>query len=415
VIKTKGTRPVIAAITVAIAMTAPALVGLVQAPTETLTLVTVVEVTATTDYEYGLKIGGLFAENYRYLASTFFEKVKGEGIDAAEISIKAGELIDVLNRYYPPHLERLKGLSDRIGIPLEDLVAIELYGPGLFRFGFRGCTTSASAPPATGDSKTYITWNIDGAWDMWKLFQFRIPHLVVNTVLGHNRYISWGVPILFEDGILNEKGLACTANTNTQTKGTGMGLLPTWINAMAMATCSNVYEVAELIASLPRFSGSDPLTTMLGTNYLWADAHGGIASTEWTHSHFGVKFGEETGGIMGQANHNQWLDRNLTGGLGPDESPSTYARCARMWGLLREHYGHLDLATMKSIVSDHGPGNPHIGNSMTICRHFDPEAGLNQAGTGVCLIIEPNERVINWCPGHPCREPFFRLYYGWMS
>jgi len=411
----EGKISTIVAMIVATVIIASPLAGLAQSSKQTSVTMGIIEVTAISDYDYGTKMGELFAENYQHLATAFFEKLKDRGINEAEVFGNEKELIDVLTNFYPRHLERLKGLVDATGISLHNLVGIEMYGPGLFGFSLTGCTTGAAAPPATSNSKTYITWNIDGMWDMWKLFQFRIPHLIVNTVLGYNRYIAWGVPILFETGILNDKGLACTANTNTQPKGAGMGLLPAWVNAMAMATCSNVHEVAELIDSIPRFSGSDPLTINLGTNFLWADTDGGIASTEWTHSLFGVKFGEEFGGIMGQANHNQWLDRNLTGGPDPENYFSTYARCARMWELLRQNYGLLNLAIMKSIVSDHGPGNPPIGDSMTICRHFDLESGLEQAGTGVCLIIEPDERVINWCPGHPCREPFLRLYYGWMS
>ena len=49
---------------------------LAKAPIKT--SLVIVEITATTDFEYGSKMGDLFTENYRNLASTFLEKLEEE-------------------------------------------------------------------------------------------------------------------------------------------------------------------------------------------------------------------------------------------------------------------------------------------------------------------------------------------------
>jgi hypothetical protein len=381
-------------------------------------LLKVIRVSADSNYEYGLKIGRLFGENYHVLSHIFWEKLEETRVLKSGITAEVNDLREIIAEYYPSHLERLKGLSDATLIPVDALIAIQLYLPGLFRLNINGCTRSASTFPATLNNETYLTYNVDGALDMWKIISVLFGGLVlIQDIPGLHKVISWGVPILFGMFFLNEKGLSCAWSSNTCTKDPGLGLPALLLAVMAMERCSNVHEAAELIEKMPRMGGI-PIIGWDCMNLMWADAEGGIADFEFTHAHFAVKYGDETGGILAGANHNQYIDRNLTGCSPPGEYPSSYARCARMWELLRENYGSIDLEVLKSIVSDHGPGNPKVGDKNTICRHIvSPDnlkipvsiSDLPLGSTGICLITQPKDMIIHWCPGHPCCTPFIEI------
>ena len=120
-------------------------------------------------------------------------------------------------------------------------------------------------------------------------------------------------------------------------KDDGPGLSFIEIENKIMNECSTVEEAVEVIESSPRFSaGKIHGKTCPSTVYLFAYAKGRIASMEASHRFFAVKRGKETGSIMAQANHYQWVVDLQTV---MDTYTNSLLRCARMWNLLKENRG----------------------------------------------------------------------------
>ncbi len=375
----------------------------------------VLSIRAESNYEYGVAVGEIFGGAYESAIPLIKAFLKSRGMNTGEAMEKAERHASVLEKYYPEYLERLEGLSSSTGIGLLELLTIKMAMPSMLT----GCTTTASAPPATSDGQVYITWNFDGLCLLKLWIGQNLPILIMNDIPGCNKYITVSfMPLMGWDGLLNDKGLAFSGNT-VATTDAGDGLTCMEIVCMALERCSNVHEVVELMQSLPIFTSS--AMSVYNLAYLWADAEGGIASIECTHNYFAVNYGED--GILAHTNHHQWLDRNLTGSFGREDYPSSYIRFERAWELLREYRGSIDLQVIKKIVSDNANGitvlGREIGGSNSIsCHHYgDPLQKTEGAPLGTALIdtlcsiiIEPKELIIHWCPGHPDRLPFIPIY-----
>lgn len=348
-----------------------------------------------------------------------------------------------LREYHPELYQRYHGLAESLSADVPDVVALSLFLPAIL---FRGCTTSASAPPAT-DGGVYLTWNLD-LWPLWGLKQaITLPPLSVVSIPGKNRYMIFGVPLVAGIGLLNDKGLALVGNA-CGTTDDGEGLTALEISTIVMEECSNVEEAAALIEGLDRFSSSG--FSLFNLNYLFADAEGGICSIEATHNYFHAAFSgqneshtelvdgellEVVGqkGMLAQGNHHQYLDFNRTGApsSGPDGYESSWIRANRMWDLLRENYGGIDLEKAMSFTKDRANGvslGPfEQGGYNSICRtefplgyidyYLGSLSGKYVAGgtsawahdmyvlgpdqTDYAFVIEPQERIIWWAAGWP--------------
>jgi Acyl-coenzyme A:6-aminopenicillanic acid acyl-transferase. len=208
------------------------------------------------------------------------------------------------------------------------------------------------------------------------------------------------------DGLMNDKGLAAVINACWVREEEGGGLTRKERLSKVMETCSDVYQVVELLNSAPRFSkfgiGEDRQHQW---NYLFADVNEGIASVEATHNYFAVKYGKETGGILASGNHHQFLDYNITGSWSKERKPngykSSWIRTGRMWDLLRENHGEIDFEKVVSFTKDTANGSaPGIGGYDSICRYeerdmtekcpgFTPDT--YEKGTCRAMIIQPKE------------------------
>ena len=296
-----------------------------------------------------------------------------------------------------------------MNIQIRELIAISL---GIRLIG--PCTTAAAAPPATIDDEVYLSWNVDVPYILEKIIGY-VP-LVMISIPGRYKYVTFGIPIIAGFGLLNEKGLACVANAVTMTDS-GPGLPYVWINNLAMERCKTAREAAEFAKGTPRlaFSIETPIigqvTFYQNLNLLFADANGGIAAVEASHNYFAANYGispNNKTGIQAQSNVHQYIDENLSGNLHYREDKrmvGSYMRLKRCWELLEKNYGSIDLEIIKSIMRDHAQefpadytGDPKYGES--ICNHrFD-------YGTICSIIIQPKEYIIWRCIGSPCANTY---------
>ena len=387
------------------------------------------------NYTYGFNLGEKLEGLYWGTIEAFWKISDATGVDKEKALKSASNHIKILEEWYPEHLLKLKGLSQALDMPLVEVVAVSMHMPSLL---LQGCTTSASAPPATQDDQVYLSWNLD-IWAALKVLVtgMDLPLFTVTDIPGRNKYITFGIPLIAGIGVLNDKGLALVGNA-VSVKDEGEGLTILEIPNMVMEKCSTVGEAAKLIQGLSRFSSSS--FSLFNMNYLFADAKGGIASIESTHDYFAVSYGE--GGILAQGNHHQWLDRGLTGApsSGPDGYPSSWIRTERMWKLLRDNHNSIDLGRVKSFTADVANGveiGPiRQGGYNSISRTMLPLGWLDYYWgsftgkymhegkpavladlvifgpdqTNVALVIEPKNKVIWWCPGWPACLDYYPIY-----
>ncbi len=373
-----------------------------------ITDIEVAHIHAKNHYDCGYKEAALIGRALSQCVLLLENLAVEQGITQSEMQKEASLHRQTLEKHYPKYLSMLQGASDASGIPVNTIIAVQIYLQPLLAAdeGVEfACTTSAAAQPATIENETIVHWTLDGYMYMWHLFDILIPHLIVTEIDGCYSYIAWATPWIAGVGLLNEKGLAYVLNTNTCTDE-GEGLHQYEINRMLMESCATVREAADLYENVPRFSSANELLTNLNSNFLLGDALGGLCSIECTHSYFAACYGER--GMLGQTNHNQWLDHNKTGGLNPDDTTtSSYWRLKRMWELLRQNEGNITHERYREFVSDHGPEGSAIGNQSTICRHVtENPADKGFGGTCVVWVIYPKSNFIEWYRGHPCRlEP----------
>ena len=371
----------------------------------------VVNIHASSSYEYGFNAGKLFKKQYRLF--NFLARFMGESTTVEE---NIQNRINHLEQYCPYILEELRGLSDSLNIELERLIYLKDY----FRYCMGGsCTNTLSTGSATKGDMTYLTDSFDMRITPWSIIlisayrSFLSKNLFVKNCEPYPyRYICFGLPVLLEWPIMNEKGLglgyAAIAGDGNRID-TGPGLSPEEIWSLAMMSCKNVTEVAELYESVER-ECKDYGRGIMGDTPAWCDREGGILAIEYSHNHILNVFGDSTEitgtyeDILWHTNFHQWLDPDLTGSIYPEDYPSTKKRAERSKELLEENFGDITLDTCKQILRDHDGGfNPNRGDSGDICRHPDFR-GL--AITTISWILNPQEMKIYITHGSPCNSEF---------
>jgi len=373
------------------------------------------------DYDYGFYTG----RRFKRLFNIFARICELEG---KEVLSQSQRHILTLKKYYPQRLERIRGLGFSLGINPDRLLALPTY---LSKFIKVGCTNTVCAPPATKDGQIYLSWNMD-IFSATRVMRY-LPLLHISDLPNSHKYFCLGLPCLGGLGLLNDQGLSYAPTAVGMKDGGGEGLLDFELNNLAMESCENVEEVVSLYKDKPKYSFPGwSAGIFLNLNCIWGDSLGGGVAIEHSSHHLAFEYLKE--GIMAIANHHQFLNRDLTGSVNPDQMPAisgSYCRLGRMWNLLKSYQGEIDLKVMKKITADHKLEIEHLKgysyqepvDDATICGHYwnlldhlkrgrikrAVEAYL-MGRTILSWIIEPKKLTIWLCRGNPCRSPFIPIY-----
>jgi hypothetical protein len=383
----------------------------------------IINIKASSSYEYGLEAGKLLKKEYRLIDNILARFTKK--IDVSQENIE--NQIKYMGQNYPFFLEELRGLSASTNIKLDRLIFLQNKLYSLFD---GECTVTLATGKATKNNETFLTFNIDSSVDgirdilfstiIHRIFSLKCWIVRINTM--EYRYAFWGIPILYELPFLNEKGLGWGSPGTLFTKNEsrhideGPGIATMLLDELAMMTCKNVSEVASLYKNFERASPSQKDTGWFhmydGSTSCFCDSEGGILAIEQTHSYIITVFGNSTDitgapeGILWHTNHHQWLDPNLTGSIYPNENPSSGFRAERAHELLEQYYGNITLDVCKKITTDHGGGyNKNGKDSGDICRHPDKYASKV---TAFSWIIMPKELTVYWTHTSPCKGIFWK-------
>jgi len=376
-------------------------------------------INASNPYDYGFKMGKILNTFYRFLNNFVFTS---ERTKINESHIK--DQIKDIEKYCPFFLEELKGLSASTHIKLENLIILQ---NKLSSLSDDQCTATLATGKATKNNETFLTFNIDAHADnlgatihsilIGRSFSEKLWVVRINTM--RYRYVFLGIPIIKELPLLNEKGLGwgCPGTHFNQSENlvdTGPGIGTIILDRMAMMTCKNVSEVADLFKNSDRGlqRGEGWQHQFDGATSCFCDSEGGILVIEMTHNYIATVFGNSTDitgapeGILWHANHHQWLDPNLTGSLYPNEIPSSGFRAERARELLEQYYGNITLDICKKITRDYGGGyDKNKRDSGDICRIPDKN---EKRMTDYAWIIVPKELAVYITHTNPYRGIFWK-------
>lgn len=390
-----------------------------------------VYINASSPYDYGWKAGIKYRLQYKII-DFLLEITKHNRTSSSFIKSR----IDSIKQFYPEFLKELEGLSDSTGIKLERIIAAQVL---LQRFLGGACTVTASTGNATKNNETYLTENYDYSFEKKGIFKISLLKIITIPIIRsytwrwnkflniarpgpqHYKYAFIGIPVISETTLLNEKGLGYggtgTHITNNESRHVdeGHGILPYFLNRIAMRTCKNVTEVAVLFKNSERAANKNKVW-FHDYDYdssIWCDREGNILVIEQSHSYIKTVFGNSTDitsapdGILWHTNHHIWLDANKTGSIYPGEEgvkKSSFIREKRARELLELNYGNITLDVCKNITRDHGKGSNENGkDSFDICRHPDRN---DLSITLFSWVIMPKKMTVYLTYGSPCNRRF---------
>jgi len=240
----------------------------------------------------------------------------------------------------------------------------------------------------------------------------------------------FGVPLM------NEKGLSLSAASMTINED-GEGLTPFELASVVMERAGDVDEAIELLSMLPRYSTSDIYWgNWMNWSFTLADAKEVVATVEMTTTLFEAIKPENN--IIARANHYDYLPDEMTTcyPFAPQYSKGEASACfgsrmraSRMWELLTDNYGNIDLALVKTFPADIDGGEDFLGRPSgswwTIERHsftlprdqyiwndvpYSVESDIYYVIEQFNLIYEPKRKVIWFASGHASKGYFAPIF-----
>jgi len=356
---------------------------------------------SSSSFDYGWKIGKHYRFQYHIidLLARYFKQIK---IDERVVEDHLNKVSD----FSPSTLNEFKGLSASTHIKLERLVYLHI----LFSYmlGSR-CTSMLATGKATKENSTFLFMNLDGGIFLTTLVRMFALHIWTTKRKNSKeyRYAFIGIPIIFENPLINEKGLGLGQTSTICSKegyNKNMDREGVFINSFirtTMKSCKNVYEVAELWKNTK--ISCHQVVDEINQTTAWCDGKEGILMIEVGPDQIATVFGNSTDitgtkeGILWHTLHHQWLDGRKTGSILPSENIVSALRANRAKELLEMNYGDISLETCKMILRDHGK-EEHDG----LCRH--PKKKL--VFTAASYIVEPKKLTVYLASGNPCKSKF---------
>lgn len=333
--------------------------------------------------QYGAAVRDLIAINLKTYLDAFHAEL---GLSSGAIYAHARRYVPLIEAYDPDTLAEMQGLAEGAEVPFEAIVALnartEILNTLRAPHADDGCTSFAVLPAASADNHTLIGQN----WD-WK------PAVGPATVLVRSRRgDDPSVLMLTEAGLLakigvNEAGVGLVANfLLSDRRRFGMPI---------HVTRRKILAARSLDAAIAAITDVDRAQS---ANYLIGSAVGEAVNVEaWPED---TALLEPEIGLLTHANHFRRLTDNRQD-VGRGMYPDSARRDMRLLHLLSEQIGDIDTSFCQECLSDHAD-LPH-----SICRHVsenDPVAV--QIETLGSVVIDLDERVMNFCSGPPCASEF---------
>jgi isopenicillin-N N-acyltransferase-like protein len=289
----------------------------------------------------------------------------------------------------PDTIEELTGIADGSGMPLDDVLAMNLPMYTSLRRAriIEECSVYGASSSVTRDGRSYLLKTRDQPVD-----QFQFEHVVAYRAYrdGHRIVEVNAAGIITNPGSgINDAGLAVGTAGSWSKQHMDIHLADLG-KAHAMPDmhyllrhAENVTEAHEVLRETPRLAGM---------NIIVADRDGAIGTVEVTHDDAILTLADD--GISAITNH--YLHPGLQALNDPAEkNPSSHMRYKTITGWLRKRRGDITAQDMLRLSMDHtnGPQN-------SVCRHA-PD-GTGSTTRYMSLMTVEDFETWTFCD-NPCR------------
>lgn len=331
-------------------------------------------------FALGCQLGEAAREEVRGFAAIALERVnKTVPISREKALALAAATLPHVEAYSPEMLAELRGVSHSSGVPLEELILLQIRNQ-LQPEKEAGCTSFALAPRAGGPGSVVgQNWDNDPALDPFTVVLTRKPEgkpaLMTATQAGLIAYIG-----------LNSEGLGLCMNT-----------LPAPSRPLGVPhyfTVRGIYEAASLdgaVAAVARARRAIPANIILATPQ-------GPADLEVTVDQVHV-LRDQGSGLVTHTNHCLHPELQPINASFPELIQSG-PRKQRVDHLLQAAGGPVGLETLKHALRDH-QDYPH-----SICRHANDHPTTGFWVSVFSVIIEADAGRMHLSRGNPCTQPY---------
>lgn len=353
-------------------------------------------------YDYGYNVGSHFKYEYKIL-NRLFKILELTNINDSFYIQKS----DINKNLQYSDIEEFKGLSDSTDIKIDRLLNIHNV---FFKIFGSICTSLLITGKATKNNETFLIQNMDGGLFLTSLIRSFTYKVWMNESPNSYRYIYFGIPIIFEIPLINQKGLGlgqtatiCNKKRYHQDMHRD-GVNINFLIRDTMKKCKNVNEVVHLWNDTK--IAFNKLGNEIEQSTAWCDKKGGIVSIEIGPDLKAFVSGKSTDvtrtkeDMLWHARHHQWLDGRITGSYLPSECHYSILDANRAKELLEMHYGNITLEICKEIARDHGK-NQDAG----LCKH-----PLKNGGIFTCCsyIVHPDSMTVYLTHSAPCKTRFIK-------
>lgn len=339
-------------------------------------------------YEIGHQLGTQCKDLAMKLKDEAREFLQQSNTTLKKAVASSEKYIPYVEKFYPEHLDELRGYADATGIEFEE--AFAWIHSWFFAIQMsRGCTDIAVNCDLTIDGNVYSAHNEDAEpeWEEYVVI-VRVDPDDAPSFIG----VSYGG--LFVDYGVNEMGISISGN-GLFPNDTRIGI-PKFFPLRKVLASKTIG--AAMIASTP------PLRANSFNNVI-CDENGEMYSMEGSATDFAVFYAED--GYLVHTNH--YLSPEMkkyesyfdTSNDRSPIKPNTIIRQNRAKRLIKQELGSISVDTLKRILSD------HVNYPRSICRHDeDWNPSEDRWKTLWSGIIDVSNHAILFCKGNPCEGEY---------
>lgn len=331
-------------------------------------------------FALGCQLGEAAREEVRGFAAIALERVnKTVSVSRAKAMELALATLPHIEAYSPDMLDELRGVAHSSGVPLEELVLLQIRNQ-LQPEKEAGCTSFALAPQTPSQGAVVgQNWDNDPALDPFTVVLTRRPE---------------GKPALMN---VTQAGLIAYIGLNSEGLGLCMNSLPAPSRLLGVPhyfTVRGIFEATSLdgaVAAVARAQRAIPANIIIASPQ-------GPADLEVTVDQVHV-LRDQGSGLVTHTNH--CLHPELTSiNESFPELIQSGPRKERLDHLLQNAGGPLGLETLKQALRDH-QDYPH-----SICRHANDHPTTGYWVSVFSVIIEANAGRLHLSRGNPCTSPY---------
>ena len=352
--------------------------------------------TAGTPYERGRQYGEQAADRVRRSIAAYDVVFRHyAGWDWATVTGEAMRFVAPIAEFGAAYVEEMRGIADGAGVPMADVVAINVRTEVMFAAKARN---AAAMLPRTLECTAFASVPDDGRpvlagqnWD-WKTHAFDTVVVLECTPDDGPAFVTVVEAGLLAKAGLNAAGLAVVTNALVTDRDLGEPGIPYHVVLRALLTATTPTEALAVVQAGVRSSSASYVVAHRDGLALGIEAApGGFADLHLTPP--------DARGVVLHTNHFVHRDFRDTD-VGLWAMPSSVFRHQRADRWLDRHDPG-DPATYERMLGD------HAGHPESICCHPEPGAvPAEEDSTIVGLLFDTDALTVRIADGRPCEHAF---------